>query len=323
MSSEAKACPQTDTAVNIGGQAVIDGVMMRAPGHVATAVRLSDDHIVVQRVDYLALTKRYPILSLPVLRGAVSLFESLIIGTNTLNWSAEIAQEGESSEYTGTLVHRVLAALSIILAFGVGILLFMYLPYYAVTFFGFDQDSQLVFHLIVGSLRMGLLLGYLWVIAQWEDVGVLFAYHGAEHKAIFSWEVEGEVTVQKAATHTRFHPRCGTSFLLIVALSTVIVYAFFDSFWINYIGEFRTAFHRLLIHIPVIPIVAGFSFEALHLSSRHSKTGLAKLFITPGLWFQRLTTREPDEKQIEVAVVAIRASLDLPMDGIQSRVEFL
>jgi uncharacterized protein YqhQ len=175
----------------------------------------------------------------------------------------------------------------------------------------------------VGSFRISLLLAYLWGISQWSDVRTLFAYHGAEHKSIYAWEETKRVTVDEAKLHTRFHPRCGTSFLLVVALSTVLVYAIFDTLWIRSFGQFHSVLHRLFVHLPVIPLVAGLSFEILQLSNRVRGHGLARLLIAPGLWFQRLTTKEPDSAQLEVAVVAIRASLQLPMDGIQSRIEFI
>ena len=322
--------PTTDAAttlsdalpINIGGQAVIDGVMMRAPGRVATAVRVGPDHILVRREEFHSLTRRFAVLRLPVLRGALSLFESLIVGTRTLNWSAEVSQYGADARPVHDLGHRVMAGLSLLLALGVGLVLFMYLPYLASTLLG-QAGNQISFHLVVGFIRISLLLAYLWGISRWQDVRTLFAYHGAEHKSIYAWEEKRLVTVAEAQRHTRFHPRCGTSFLLVVALATVLVYAVFDSYWIAAFGPFRSVFHRLLVHLPIIPLVAGVAFEFLQLSNRMRGNAVARIFIAPGLWFQRLTTQEPDAEQIEVAVVAIRASLDLPMDGLQSRIEFI
>ncbi|MFA7332553.1 MAG: DUF1385 domain-containing protein [Candidatus Delongbacteria bacterium] len=308
--------------VNIGGQAVIDGVMMRAPGRVATAVRLAPDHILVRSEEFHSLSRRWPVLRLPVLRGALSLLESLLIGTRTLNWSAEISQNGAQAETEHTWGQRVMTVVSLLMALGVGLLLFMYLPYLASTLLGQDRN-QVYFHLVVGTFRISLLLAYLWGISQWSDVRTLFAYHGAEHKSIYAWEETKRVTVEEAQLHTRFHPRCGTSFLLVVALSTVLVYAVFDTFWIRSFGAFDSVLHRLLVHLPIIPLVAGLSFELLQLSNRVRGHGLARLLIAPGLWFQRLTTQEPDAAQLEVAVVAIRASLNLPMDGLNSRIDFV
>ena len=308
--------------VNIGGQAVIDGVMMRAPGRVATAVRIAPDHILVHSEEFHSLSRRWKVLRLPVLRGALSLFESLILGTRTLNWSAEISQNGPQPVAAHSMGQRLMTVLSLLMALGVGLLIFMYLPYMASTLLGQDHN-QVYFHLLVGSFRISLLLAYLWGISQWSDVRTLFAYHGAEHKSIYAWEETKRVTVDEAKLHTRFHPRCGTSFLLVVALSTVLVYAIFDTLWIRSFGQFHSVLHRLFVHLPVIPLVAGLSFEILQLSNRVRGHGLARLLIAPGLWFQRLTTKEPDSAQLEVAVVAIRASLQLPMDGIQSRIEFI
>jgi uncharacterized protein YqhQ len=321
-SKDPASIPCEARPVNIGGQAVIDGVMMRAPGRVATAVRVAPDRILVRSEEFHSLAARFPVFKLPVLRGALSLVESLVLGTRTLNWSAEVSQNGELPAEEPTWGQRLLAALSLLLAMGVGVLLFMYLPYLASTLLGHGQN-QVTFHLVVGVLRIGLLLAYLWAISQWSDVRTLFAYHGAEHKCIYAWEETGQVTVAEARLHTRFHPRCGTSFLLVVALSTVLVYAIFDTLWISVNGPFGSVLERLLVHLPVIPLVAGLAFELLQLSNKGRAHGLIRLLIAPGLWFQRLTTQEPDEGQLEVAVVAIRASLGLPMDGLGSRVEFV
>jgi uncharacterized protein YqhQ len=308
--------------VNIGGQAVIDGVMMRAPGAVATAVRVEPDRILVRREEYVSWSRRFPVLGLPILRGAVSLIESLLIGTSTLNWSAEVSQYGDDAQHEQGLAHKIAAGLSILAAFTVGILIFMYLPYLISTLLDVSRN-QLSFHLVVGVFRISLLLLYLWGISRWEDVRILFAYHGAEHKSIYAWEETGTVTVVEAKLHTRFHPRCGTSFLLIVALATVLVYAVFDTLWIQHVSEFSGPFHRLLVHLPLVPLVAGVAFEILQLSNRRRAGVITRMLIAPGLWFQRLTTHEPNAEQIEVAVVAIRASLNLPMDGLSSRIEFI
>ncbi len=312
-----------DLPVNIGGQAVIDGVMMRAPGRVATAVRIAPDQILVRSEEFHSLSRRWPVLRLPVLRGALSLLESLLIGTRTLSWSADVSQNGVQAKVEHTWDQRVMTVLSLLMALGVGLLLFMYLPYLAAsTLLGQDRN-QVYFHLVVGTFRISLLLAYLWGISQWSDVRTLFAYHGAEHKSIYAWEETKRVTVEEAQLHTRFHPRCGTSFLLVVALSTVLVYAVFDTFWIRSFDDFDSVLHRLLVHLPIIPLVAGLSFELLQLSNRVRGHGLARLLIAPGLWVQRLTTQEPDAAQLEVAVVAIRASLNLPMDGLNSRIDFV
>ncbi len=324
MTATSEAADQgKDLPVNIGGQAVIEGVMMRAPGCVATAIRLAPDRILVRRDAFLSYTKRKRFLGLPVIRGAVSLVESLVIGTRTLNWSAEVAQRGEEVLPENTLSHRLFTALSLLGAFAAGLLLFMYIPYLLSSLVDGSDTNQVYFHLVVGLIRIALLLLYLWGISRWEDVRRLFEYHGAEHKSIFAYEETGEVCVRRAAEYQRFHPRCGTSFLLVVAIATVLVYAVFDTAWVFSFGNFDSVLERLFVHLPIIPLVAGFAFEALLLSNRFRDTSFARLLILPGLWFQRLTTREPNEQELEVAVVAIRASLDIPMDGIESGVEFL
>ncbi len=304
--------------VTVGGQAVLEGVMMRSRDAVATAVRRQRGDILVKLEPYLALAKRIRLWKPPLLRGIAALWESLTIGMRTLNWSAEIATEEErrtedGAERPKSWWDRLLGVLMMILAFAFGIGLFIYLPYLISGFVKPGADP-IIFHIIAGTLRVALLIGYLWAISLAPDIRRLFMYHGAEHKTIATHEDKQELTADNAAAHSRFHPRCGTSFVLIVALLTMVAFMLIDALIIWLVGDYNSALHRLLVHIPFIPLVAGFSFEMLRLSARHRDTWLGRQVVKPGLWLQRITTREPEPAMLEVALVSLLVSLDHAID---------
>ncbi len=296
----------------VGGQAVIEGVMMRSPGGVATAVRNSKGEIVVDAFCFVSLSKRSKFWGIPVIRGAVNLWEALYLGIKTLNWSAGIAsmEETEDLKSDKGIGQRILSVLSLMVAFGLGLGIFMYIPYLVSGLLSEASGSQLLFHSIAGFFRIGLFLLYIYLISLWREIRRVFEYHGAEHKSIFAYERNGATDVESAAVNSRFHPRCGTSFILITAVMIILLFALFDSALIPLIGEYRSPLHRLLVHLPFIPLVAGISYEVLKYSGERSERGLWRMMVKPGLWLQHITTREPDTEQLEVAVVALRRSLD-------------
>ena len=288
-----KKCP------NIGGQAVIEGVMMRAPGSLAVAVRKGDGSIVVRRekikIDHSSLFKK------PFLRGLVGLYDSLVLGIKALNFSAEQADiEGDNKPVT-----KKETILSIILGLGIGIALFLFLPLFVTNLmknvFPLIEDSFLVFNAVDGIIRMILFVLYLFIISRFKDIQRVFQYHGAEHKSIFAHEKGLDLTVENARNMSRFHPRCGTSFLLIVMLVSIVVFSLIpkESAFIIKFGS----------RIVFLPVIAGVSYEILKLSGRHFNNPLVKMLVAPGLWLQKLTTREPDDTQIEVAIASIRVAL--------------
>lgn len=298
--------------MQVGGQAVIEGVMMRAPGMVATAVRRSNGSIEVKKEPYRSIGERYAAFKLPVLRGAVGLIEMMVIGVKTLNYSASTAMEDTQPERNGraksSSSESLRLGVTVFISLLVGLAIFFVTPLLVTTrLFSVEQDP-LVFNLISGAFRIGLLLCYLTVISLMKDVRRLFEYHGAEHKAVFAFELGETLDVSSAARQVRFHPRCGTSFLLIVMFVSIVLFSLLDVVLIQWLGRITFPL-RLATHLPLIPLVGGISYECIKASAKKSETILGKFVVTPGLWLQKITTKEPDERQLEVAVVALRCAL--------------
>lgn len=278
-----------------GGQAVIEGVMIRGPHSVAIAVRRPDQEIVVQRRPYRPLTRSRKLLSLPLVRGAVALYEALVLGIDALMFSANQAAETEEERITrGEMV--VTMALSVAAA----VLLFVLLPTWLVHFLEPAGIGTFGRNLAEGVLRLLVLLAYIVAIARMPDIRRVLQYHGAEHKVIHALERGDDLTVEAVRPYPVLHPRCGTSFLLLVALVSVLLFSFFG--WPG-------LWQRLALRLALLPVVAGVAFEFLRASGR-SRSPLWKPIVAPGLWLQRFTTREPDDDQIEVALCALRAALD-------------
>lgn len=309
--------------LQVGGQAVIEGVMMRAPGRIATAVRRTDGTIVVRQKKFSTLAEKYKIFKLPILRGAVGLLEMMFVGVETLNFSAEVAMHDlepqdkikKNGKRTKKRKSKTNIQLGLTVAFALilGIAIFFVVPLVVTTkLFALEQDA-VWFNLVAGAIRFLILLLYLLAISRMKDVKRLFAYHGGEHKAVMTFESQKELTIETAVASSRFHPRCGTSFILIVVLVSILLFSIFDSLLILVLGTITLPI-RLLTHLPLIPLVGGIAYEFIRWSSRRSHTPLGKFLISPGLWMQKITTREPDSSQIEVALVALRCAL-----GMESR----
>ena len=303
--------------MQVGGQAVLEGVMMRAPGSVATAVRRSNGDIVVKHERYHSVVEKYKFMKLPVLRGAVGLIDMMYLGIKTLNYSAEIAMldiEDEESRKNGKQRKKGQSSLALIgtlvLALALGIGIFFVTPIVVTTkVFQFEQDA-LAFNLTAGLIRIVILLGYLSAIVLSKEIQRLFQFHGAEHKTVFAFELSDKLDPQTVLGYSRFHPRCGTSFLLIVMFVAILAFSLLDALLISILGSL-TLVTRLLTHLPFIPIVGGLSYEVIKFSARHTTTWWGRILIAPGLWLQRITTREPDLSQTEVAIVALKCALGL------------
>lgn len=300
--------------MQVGGQAVIEGVMMRAPGMIATAVRRSNGEILVKKEPFRSLAEKNKIFKLPVLRGAVGLVEMMFIGIRSLNFSAETAMEDEKSASNGSKgaqpkeKSNIALGITVAVSLLLGIAVFFVTPLFlATTLFDVDQNP-FWFNAVSGAIRICLLLGYLGLISMLKDISRLFEYHGAEHKAVFAFELGETLEIPSAAKQTRFHPRCGTSFLLIVMFVAIVVFSILDTLLMRWLGGITLPI-RLLTHLPLIPLVGGVSYEFIRLSARMSTTAIGKAIAAPGLWLQRITTREPDASQIEVALVALRHAL--------------
>jgi len=279
----------------VGGQAVIEGVMMRSPSGVAVAVRRADGEIAMMERAYCSITRRVKLLGWPVLRGAVSLFETLYLGISALNFSAdEMSRDEKQAETKPSAWQGVLQLATIALSMGLGILLFVVLPARLTEWLGFTD--RIGFGLVDGLFRLLAFVGYLLLISQWKDMRRVLGYHGAEHKAIHALENRAPLTPENVQSFSRFHPRCGTSFLFLVVVVSIIVFTF--------IGKPRHIGDHLL-RIACMPLIAGVAFEFIRLSGRHAKHPIVKWLVWPGLQFQRLTTREPDLPMCEVAIAAL------------------
>lgn len=295
----------------VGGQAVIEGVMMRVPGKIVTAVRAADQEIVVREEAYEGLSRRYSLLGLPIVRGAVSFFEMMFIGLKALNFSADVAMrssedapEQRESGWKDQL--SLVATLCFSLALGIG--LFFFVPL-ALAEAAELERGVLQFNMLAGAVRAVLLILYLWGISHWAEIQRVFQYHGAEHKSIFTLEAGAELSVEQARLFGRLHPRCGTSFMLIVVLFSIAVFAVADALFVVVFGHAQNLLERFATHLVVLPLVSGSSFELLKFSGRKRHHPLVRLLMKPGLWLQRITTREPDDDQLEVALVALRRAL--------------
>ena len=294
----------------VGGQAVIEGVMMRSPRAVAVACRKPDGKIVVKTENTVPLTQRFRFLNLPFFRGAVVLIESLIIGVKALVFSGDIAMLEENRKDGDTdaaplqrVLHKTFwekARMFLMLGFSLtlGLLLFFYLPLVLTDWLG--VKSGFWFNMVDGAIRLVFFLIYLFAITLLKDIRRVFEYHGAEHKSIYAYENRVELTPENAARFSRFHPRCGTSFLLIVMIVSILVFLT--------LGRPDTIPERLL-RLAFVPVIGGISYELIRLSDKGYRSRFWRVFILPGLWLQKLTTREPDHSQLEVAIVALKAAL--------------
>ncbi len=321
---------------SIGGQAVIEGVLMRSPRRLAVAVRAPDGSIVVDNQEFLSYSRRYKILSLPILRGAASLVESLAIGVRALNFSMSVQEKGaaktvpasapvDSQALSGAAVQAapgkakakaegLWIALSLLSSLALALGLFQLLPYFVAGHIiggtKANPANPVLFNLTAGAVRMTLLLAYMWGISYLKDIGRVFQYHGAEHKSIFVHERRGPLDVASARLQSRFHPRCGTSFILIVAMVCILFFSALDgALWQWFHFTYPSPLIRFALHLPFVPLVAGLSFEVLKLTARFQDSIWVRPFVLPGLWLQKITTQEPDEKQLEVAIASIRAAL--------------
>lgn len=285
--------------INVGGQAVLEGVMMRAPRSMAIAVRRPSGEIAIKREEVPPLSERYPIVKLPVLRGAVALFQSLIMGLGALNFSAnEALAEGEEKEELSSWAMGGTMAV----ALGFGVLLFFVLPLYLTKLLvPVIGSSNIVFNLVDGVIRVAVFLLYIVSISRMTDIQRVFQYHGAEHKTIFAFEAGEELTVENVNRYSRLHPRCGTSFLLIVMLVSIVIFSLIPKLWPFWM--------KAGARVVLLPVIAGISYEFLKWSAKNDQNPLVKLIIAPGLALQRLTTREPDESQVEVAIRSIEEAL--------------
>ena len=277
--------------VSIGGQAVIEGVMMRGPNLIATAVREPSGEIIVKTEPFTPISDRYPILKKPMLRGVVALIESLVQGLKALSFSAQAAGE-EGEELSNKEI-----ALTMMFSLGLAILLFVVIPTYAAKYIHSAITDARLLNLMEGILRFAIFLAYIMAISRMKDIHRVFEYHGAEHKTIHAYEAGVPLDVEHVRKYSTLHPRCGTNFLLIVMVVSIIMFAFlgWPDLWI-----------RIVSRIILMPVVAGLAYEMIRFAGK-SEAEWVKVAVGPGLLLQKLTTREPSDDQLEVAIKALEA----------------
>ncbi len=296
----------------VGGQAVIEGVMMRAKHTYAIAVKRPDGSITIKEDRLHTLAERYPFLHWPFFRGPVVLLEALIYGIKALSFSAQASLDEEEEQLSPWSM-----ALTIVFACTMAIFFFGLLPHYLSGWVGWLWGADLTvnnftFHVVDGILKIVFFLLYVWSISFVDDIRRVFEYHGAEHKSIFTFEAGEPLTVENARKHEIWHPRCGTSFILVVLLTSILVFTvLFPLLPVLQVGgRLTTNLVQVGIKILLMFPIAAVSYEIIRLGSRHTNHPLCKLVLWPGLLTQRLTAREPSDEQLEVALEALRAVIN-------------
>ncbi|MBU0666788.1 MAG: DUF1385 domain-containing protein [Nanoarchaeota archaeon] len=280
----------------VGGQAVIEGVMMRSPNYVATAVRRYDGKIVVEKKNHLAWTKRNKILGWPFVRGIIVLAESLSLGLKSLSYSANQAVEEEETLSTKEIVF------SMILAVIFALVIFKLLPLFIANVFKKRLGlGNFTFNLVDGFIKIGFFILYIWLISLMKDVRRMFEYHGAEHKAVHCYEHGTKLTIKNVKKYTTLHARCGTAFIIIVLLISILFYILIP---------FKTGFFiKYFLRILLLPLIAGVAYELIKISAKYEKKCFFKILLWPGLLMQKITTKEPDDLQLEVAIKSLEIVL--------------
>ncbi len=299
----------TEPRFPVGGQAVIEGVMMRAKHTLAIAVKRPDGSITIKEDRLHTLAERFPFLRWPFVRGPVVLLEALIYGIKALTFSAQASLDEEEEQLSSWSLFLTMA-----FAFGIAILFFGLLPHYLSGWVGWLWGAQLTvnnfsFHVVDGILKIVFFLLYVWFISFMDDIRRVFEYHGAEHKSIFTFEAGEELTVENARKHQIWHPRCGTSFILVVLLTSILVFTILFPLMpgLKLAGRFTTNLLQVGIKILLMFPIAAISYEIIRLGGRYADNPVCKLVLWPGLMTQRLTAREPSDEQLEVALEALRS----------------
>lgn len=304
--NESKSCGRTYSG--IGGQAVMEGVMMRNGENYAVAVRKENGEIIVQKEKYSGIIKGSTVNKIPFVRGVFAFIDSLVLGMKTLNFSSDIYMQGSETENkpeeqkstvkkaSDGAVTGLIMVVAIVFAIG----LFMILPYFASLLFKGLVGDGVWLALIEGVIRIAIFIAYICAISLMEDIKRVFMYHGAEHKCINCLESGKTLTVENVRTSSKEHRRCGTSFLLYVMVISIIFFAFIQT---------PSKPMRVILRIVLIPVIAGVSFELIRIAGR-SNNPVIRALSAPGLWMQRLTTREPDDSMIEVGIRSVEAVFD-------------
>jgi len=297
---------------SIGGQAVIEGIMMMGPNEHATAVRKKDGSIVIDKKPNNKFISKYKLNKIPILRGVISFFASMITGVSCLMFAAK-EYDLEDGDYEmskfekwimdkfGDKLFDIVMYISVFFSLILGVGLFMILPKVVIEYGGnlIGGLNETVANIIEGFVRITLFLCYILLISQMKDIKRVFEYHGAEHKTIFAFEHGEELTPENIMKYKRFHPRCGTSFLVIVMVVSIIVFFFIPD---------NTLIQKILWRIALLPVIAGISYEIIKIAGRYDNP-VTRFISAPGVWMQHVTTNEPDSAQLEVAIAALKAVL--------------
>ncbi len=286
--------------INVGGQAVIEGVMMRGPECLATAVRKASGEIVYKKLKISSTKNR--ILKVPFFRGGMMLFDAMVMGIKELTFSANQAEETEEEQLTDKQ-----AVLTALFSVGLGILLFIALPSLISNLI--FKNNRVASNILEAGFRLSFFVLYIWIISFSKEIKRVFQYHGAEHKAIFAYENDLELNPENCQKFTTLHPRCGTSFLLIVMLVSIIVFGGMDFILPIPTNIIQKIGMRVGLRILFMPIIAGISYELQRYSSKHLENPFIKFLASPGLALQKITTNEPDDSQVEVAIVALKLAI--------------
>jgi uncharacterized protein YqhQ len=285
----------------VGGQAVIEGVMMRGLTGYSVAVRQPDGGVAIRKDKLVSVTQKYPFLKFPVLRGSVVLIQSLILGIQALNYSASVSSAGEDGEPEMSNM-AILGSMLMAAVLGVG--LFILAPLgltNLIRHYLLPDMGNFAYNLIDGVIRAIFFFVYIASISMMEEIRRVFQYHGAEHKTVYTFEANEDLTVENARKKSTLHPRCGTSFLLFVMAISILVFSLVPS-----TAHFAIKFGARVV---LLPLIAGLAYEVIRFSARHLTNPVCRVLITPGLWLQRITTKEPDDAQLEVAITALKEAL--------------
>lgn len=293
---------------SIGGQALIEGIMMRGPKKQAIVVRDQDGELHLKEDDIHPLREKYPVLGWPIIRGTVNFIESMVNGVKALTYSASFFPEDESAQPSkfdrwieehvgGEKAEKIIVGVAVVLGIALSVGLFILLPTIIAGFIAKFLKSFFLRNILEGVLRIAIFLLYMWLVAKMDDIKRVWQYHGAEHKTIFCYEKGLPLTVENARVQSRLHPRCGTSFLFIVMIVSILVFS---------VVRWSNVFVRMGLRIVLLPVVVGISYELIRFAGRHDNALTAALS-APGKALQHLTTKEPDDSMLEVAIEALKA----------------
>ncbi|MFH1727786.1 MAG: DUF1385 domain-containing protein [Pseudomonadota bacterium] len=310
-----------DERPNLGGQAVIEGVMMRSPNSMAISVRTPEGQIILKETRWRSLWEKYKFLRKPFLRGVVVVLESLINGIQALAFSANQALPQEEKDKMKkdkkkTTISDLAIAGSIVFAFFFGAALFVYLPHILTEGLEYLFDigmtvDTVIFHLVDGIIKILIFLAYVYLISLYKEIKRVFEYHGAEHKAIFAYENDDDLTIESVKKYTTFHPRCGTSFLIMVILISICVFSIIYPLLpqISGLNPFLEKLLIISIKIPLIFPIGGIAYEIIRYAGYNPNNKILNTLVIPGMWLQRITTQEPSDDQLEVAIASIKSAL--------------